>query len=74
MRREFLFPVLILLACLAGTPAAAGTAGPQKAPAAVVPNPIHNFAVVVEGQEVRHDFIIRNTGTAPLVVHRVKTG
>jgi len=34
----------------------------------------HRFSNVVAGQSVSHDFIIKNRGTAPLHISRVKTG
>ncbi len=46
----------------------------QDAPSAVVPEPRFQFAPVLEGVEVTHDYIIRNTGTAPLLITRIKAG
>ena len=34
----------------------------------------YQFEPVVDGIEVRHDYIIRNTGTAELLIKEVKTG
>ena len=34
----------------------------------------HQFEPVVDGMEVRHDYIVRNTGTAELLIKEVKTG
>ena len=36
--------------------------------------PQFEFTPVVEGKEVVHDFIIQNTGTAPLEITNVKPG
>lgn len=34
----------------------------------------HQFEPVVDGMEVRHDYVVRNTGTAELLIKEVKTG
>ena len=44
-----------------------------KQPLAVVPAPVYQFDLVVEGQEVVHAFIVQNKGSAPLKIQRVKT-
>ena len=44
-----------------------------KLPAAYLPTVHHEFASVLEGQEVIHHFIIQNKGDAPLKVQKVKT-
>jgi hypothetical protein len=44
-----------------------------KLPAAYLPTLRYEFAPVLEGQEVRHDFVIQNKGDALLEVQRVKT-
>lgn len=36
------------------------------APHAVFPETLHEFGVTPEGTEIKHDFIVKNTGTAPL--------
>lgn len=46
----------------------------QAMPLAVIPEPIYESPTVVEGQDVIHDFVIQNQGTAVLKVERVKTG
>ncbi|MBW1643388.1 MAG: DUF1573 domain-containing protein [Deltaproteobacteria bacterium] len=45
-----------------------------KRPLAVIQDQTYEFASVVEGSLVTHDFIIQNKGTAPLVIKKVKTG
>jgi len=45
----------------------------QEGPSAFVPVHSYNFAQVVDGTEITHDFIIQNKGTAPLKIERVKT-
>ena len=46
----------------------------QPAPTAVFPATSHEFAPVLDGAKVVHEFVIQNTGTATLKVDRVKTG
>jgi hypothetical protein len=43
-------------------------------PVAVFPDPEYPFEPVADGIEVRHDFIVQNTGTAELDIKEVKTG
>ncbi len=43
-------------------------------PVAVFPDPEYPFEAVADGIEVRHDFIVQNTGTAELDIKEVKTG
>ena len=74
MQRIFLSIGLSALAVLMAVSSAAAATALGAVPAAVVQNPNYMFPVVVEGQEVQHDFIIRNTGSAALEVHKVKTG
>jgi len=46
----------------------------KEKPAAFLPERIFEFEPVVEGSLITHDFIIQNKGTAPLVIHKVRTG
>ena len=43
-------------------------------PAIELPELSHEFDQVVDGTQVTHDFIIRNTGNGPLTINEVKTG
>jgi len=57
----------------AASPASALTvAGPR--PVTDIPRVSHEFEPVVDGTQITHDFIVRNTGDAPLSIHQVKTG
>jgi len=44
------------------------------APSLYVPEPLFQFDPVVSGQEVNHDYIVYNKGTAELIIASVKTG
>jgi hypothetical protein len=46
----------------------------SEVPAAVLPTHSYQFEPVLDGFEVRHDFVIQNKGSAPLFISRVKTG
>ena len=43
-------------------------------PVAVFSSTQHQFEEVVDGVEVLHDYVVRNTGTAELLIREVKTG
>ena len=44
-----------------------------KQPLAFLPAALHQFDAVVEGQQVIHEFIVQNKGSAPLEIQRVRT-
>ena len=44
-----------------------------KRPLAFLPAGRYQFDTVVEGQEVAHDFMVQNKGSAPLEIQKVKT-
>lgn len=44
------------------------------APQVVLPEPVYEFAPVIEGHCVEHDFTVRNQGDAPLEIVKVQTG
>lgn len=44
-----------------------------KQPLAFLPAALHRFGAVVEGQEVTHEFLVQNKGSAPLQIKRVQT-
>ena len=46
----------------------------DERPAIELPELSHEFEQVVDGTQVTHDFIIRNTGNGPLTINEVKTG
>jgi hypothetical protein len=43
-------------------------------PAAFIPEPEFEFAPVVDGAQIVHDFIIENQGTTPLLIKDIRTG
>ncbi len=54
--------------------ATAADAAAKDSPVAFIPGSSYSFQPVPDGTKVIHDFIIQNKGTAPLKIHRVKTG
>lgn len=66
--KRILFCVMALL--IAG----AGTAIAVDGPSAKAPEPVHEFSPVLDGDNVTHDFVLRNAGTETLEISRVKTG
>lgn len=48
--------------------------GSSDTPLAVALEPTYTFAPVLDGEEVVHDFVIRNQGTGELKILDVKTG
>ena len=64
---------LISILCLVGITTFSFGAKGDKLPLAHLPAARYEFAPVVEGQEVSHNFVIQNKGEASLEVKRVKT-
>ncbi len=64
-------PVMLLF--LLWLPAAAGAAEPG-APAAVFVQPHHAFGTAIEGDIVRHEFVVQNRGTSELRIEKIRTG
>lgn len=60
-----LFSAAVL--CAAETPSAV------PVPVAQMPETVYHFPLTVQGKYVRHNFVIRNTGSAVLKVLNVKT-
>lgn len=46
----------------------------ENTPAAFLPEQTYQFAPLLEGTEVVHDFILQNKGTAPLDIINLKSG
>ena len=63
---------VIWLVLIPGVVLAQNTDVPGKA-SIYVPEPAFQFGMVVSGQDVSHDYILQNRGTAPLKISRVKT-
>ncbi len=57
-----------------GAAAGAADTGSPTAAGATEMHLHHDFGVVLEGTEVRHDFSVRNDSATTLVIDRVRTG
>jgi hypothetical protein len=83
-KRLFLLTLsAIVLLCatwaLAGPPVKMSAPGENKKseknqPRVVVPQMEYVFDPVFEGVQIKHDFVIENRGTAPLVIKNVRPG
>lgn len=63
------------LAFVAGVLGVAGVAGPLQAmPRLVVEQPLHDFGCVTNVAQLRHDFVLRNTGDSPLQIRKLVSG
>lgn len=71
MKHIFGWTILFVLIPLAVFGQNSGNAG---APSLYIPEPSFQFDPVVSGQEVTHDYLVQNKGTAELEITSVKTG
>jgi Protein of unknown function (DUF1573) len=74
----FLITMLVLLLLSQTGFAAKGSgktpAGEKVQPSIQVKEPNFNFGDVLEGAEVEHEYVVKNTGTASLEIERVRVG
>jgi hypothetical protein len=64
--------VVLSIACCWLAPFVAHTQA--ASPAAVIPEAHYRFGTAIEGETVRHDFILLNKGGAGLHIEKIKTG
>ena len=71
MKTKLIVPInfLLLLTLIAGSESLA-----QPSPIAFLPETKYEFEAVPEGTKIVHDFILNNTGSAPLHIKKVLTG
>ena len=62
---------LVIVCCLLG-PLFAGAQ--EGSPATVLPETHYLFGTAIEGEIVRHDFILYNKGRVDLRIEKIKTG
>ncbi len=46
----------------------------QKFPSIYMPSGTYEFKPVLEGDELRYNYIVQNKGTAPLIIEKVRAG
>ncbi len=61
-----------MLVCMTATPAVGQGADAATGPKVYLPMQQHDFPLVVEGVDVVHDFVVKNVGSADLLIQRVK--
>lgn len=61
MKQKLLFLAIWCVVCFLPVISAAG-------PVAVIEEPVYTFESIVEGQYVEHEFVIKNSGDAPLKI------
>ena len=66
--------LLFGLAFILSATAAGGSESEKKEPSLFSPAPNFAFEKTVEGTEILHDFIIKNSGSETVDVQRVKSG
>jgi hypothetical protein len=78
INRKALFALLLVNLMMVGAVGMAAAANEpsstsKEIPKAVFPETRHDFKSVMEGTEIRHDFVIENHGNAPLIIKNVQT-
>ncbi len=75
MKKKTLFLIFLTSCILFFETASFGTENKSlNSPSVFVPESRFEFAPVLDGTEITHDFIVQNKGTAPLAVEKVRTG
>lgn len=74
MKRRLIYALTLFFALFILSAAAPAAEESAATPRAVAPERTYEFAPVVDGTKVEHDFVIENYGDAPLHIQRVKTG
>jgi len=64
--------VVIILLLMTSAAGAEGQTG--ASPGAFLPNQSFEFKPVPEGTKVVHEFVLKNTGAAPLRIQDIRTG
>jgi len=71
MRPLSCIAALVIVCCLL-SPVHAGAQ--EGLPAAVLPETHYRFGTAIEGEIIRHDFILYNKGHVDLKIEKIKTG
>jgi hypothetical protein len=75
MRKNALYLFFLAFCILFFETASLGTENkPPNLTSVFVPESRFQFAPVLDGTEIKHDFIVQNHGTAPLMIKKVRTG
>ena len=75
MKKKTLFLFFLASCILLFETASLGTENKTRdLPSVFVPESRFQFAPVLDGTEITHDFIVQNKGIAPLTIEKVRTG
>jgi hypothetical protein len=67
--------LVLVMGCMLFAPVFVPAADvPSKGPSAFLAETIHEFAPVVEGTPVTHEFILQNRGDQPLEIIKIESG
>ncbi|MEJ5357860.1 MAG: MauE/DoxX family redox-associated membrane protein [Desulfobacterales bacterium] len=66
--------VALLLCAVCWLAAGTGAAAETGLPEAFLPQPHHDFGTAIEGDIVRHEFVVQNRGAGELRIEKIKTG
>ena len=72
-KRYYVFLFLFYLVFVSAV-SVEGAQTPAPSPSAMVPDSTFEFAPVLEGITLAHDFVIENRGSAPLFIEKVRPG
>jgi len=73
--KNYLLVILMAMCVIISNVCAEETAKAEnKGPVAVIANANFMAEPVIEGNDITHSFVIKNTGTETLSISRVKTG
>jgi hypothetical protein len=64
--------ITLTIVCFLFAPLIAGAQ--EDLPEAVMPEAHYRFGTAIEGEIVRHDYILYNQGRAELTIEKIKTG
>ena len=70
--KNYFFRIILSLVCIQIL--FSTTAFSENFPSALISEKTYHFETVIEGDQVFHDSIIRNTGTAPLKIVKIESG
>ncbi len=70
--KNYFFRIILSLVCIQIL--FSTTAFSENFPSALISEKTHRFEAIVEGDQVTHDFIIKNIGTAPLKIVKIESG
>ncbi len=70
--KNYFFRIILSLVCIQIL--FSTTAFSKNFPSALISEKTHRFEAIVEGDQVTHNFIIKNIGTAPLKIVKIESG